>query len=255
MSVATTKSISITRLGEGKRSQTVDEVVAEYALTIFLNDVEVVTLLCTPAELRFLAAGYLYSEGLVRDREDIVEVSLNEAAGTARVATRSGLQPSPRRMVASGGGRGTVSAPAPPRIASDAKITVSGIFDLVARFAEHSDIFKATGGVHSAALCQDGSILVFSEDIGRHNAIDKVFGRCLLEGIMTEGRVLVTSGRVSSEILLKVARWRIPILISKSAATDAAVRLAETAGITLVGFVRGKKANVYAHGGRVDYNG
>lgn len=256
MSIEPTERIPVTRLAEGRSFRLEEEVVAEYALTIFLNGTEAVTLLCTPAELKHLAAGHLFSEGLVADREDISDISLDEAKGIARITTRSGLRPSSRRQVTSSGGRGgfaPVNSLEPVR--SDIKISTAGIFALVESFTAGSVIFKATGGVHSAALCADGNMLVFSEDIGRHNAIDKVFGRCLLEGIGTEGRVLVTSGRVSSEILLKVARRRIPILISKSAATGAAVRLAGEAGITLVGFVRGKKANIYANGGRVTGDG
>jgi FdhD protein len=122
---------------------------------------------------------------------------------------------------------------------------------MVKDFQERSDVFKATGGVHSAALCDTNSILLFTEDIGRHNAIDKIFGGCLLEDIPLNDRAMMTSGRVSSEILLKVARRNIPILISKSAPTDVAVKLADNWGITLVGFVRGTKMNVYANSQRV----
>jgi FdhD protein len=112
-------------------------------------------------------------------------------------------------------------------------------------------VFKATGGVHSAALCEAKSILVFSEDIGRHNAIDKIFGECILKDIPTEGCLIITSGRVSSEILLKVARRNIPLLISKSAPTNLGVRLADDLGITLVGFARGRRMNIYTNGWRI----
>jgi FdhD protein len=105
--------------------------------------------------------------------------------------------------------------------------------------------------VHSAALCDTKSILVFSEDIGRHNAIDKVFGECLLKDIPIHDRLLVTSGRVSSEILSKAAKRRIPLLISKSAPTNLGVQLANEVGITLIGFVREKRMNVYTHRWRV----
>ena len=104
-------------------------------------------------------------------------------------------------------------------------------------------------------MCDTESILVFSEDIGRHNAIDKVFGQCLLEDIPTDGRIIITSGRISSEILLKVAKRNIPIIISKSAPTDLGVRLASDLGVTLVGFVRGKRMNVYTNGWRVAVDG
>lgn len=131
------------------------------------------------------------------------------------------------------------------------KMAPSDIFNMVKDFQERSDVFKATGGVHSAALCDTNSILLFTEDIGRHNTIDKIFGSCLLEDISLNERGIITSGRVSSEILLKVTKRNIPILISKSAPTDVAVKLAERWGITLIGFVRGTKMNVYTNSQRV----
>ena len=125
------------------------------------------------------------------------------------------------------------------------------IFNMVEKFISRSKIFKATGGIHGAALCDTKGIIVFSEDIGRHNAIDKVFGECMLRDFSTHDRIIVTSGRISSEIVLKVARTEIPLLISKSAPTDIGVKLADDLGITLVGFVRKRRMNVYTHAHRV----
>jgi len=105
--------------------------------------------------------------------------------------------------------------------------------------------------VHAAALCSTKGILAFSEDIGRHNAIDKVFGECLLTDILMDDCMIITSGRVPSEILLKVARGKIPIIISMAAPTSLGVRLADDFGITLIGFVRGKRMNVYTNRWRV----
>jgi FdhD protein len=98
---------------------------------------------------------------------------------------------------------------------------------------------------------EDGNILIFSEDIGRHNAIDKIFGKCLLEGIQADDRMIITSGRVSSEILLKAAKREIPIIISRSAPTNLAVKLADKLGITLIGFARGRRINIYTNDWRV----
>lgn len=105
--------------------------------------------------------------------------------------------------------------------------------------------------MHSAALCEGGKIIVFFEDIGRHNAIDKIFGCCLLDDLPTKDRIIVTSGRVSSEILQKIAKRGIPIVVSISAPTDLGVKIAEKLGITLIGLVRGGKMNVYCHESRV----
>jgi FdhD protein len=131
------------------------------------------------------------------------------------------------------------------------KISAREVFALAKEFQHRSQVFRATGGVHSAALCDAKDILIFSEDIGRHNAIDKIFGECILEDIPTDDRIVITSGRVSSEVLLKTTKRNIPIVISKSAPTDLAVDLAVDLGITLIGFARGRRMNVYADGWRV----
>ena len=131
------------------------------------------------------------------------------------------------------------------------QVSVGEILALTRDFQHRSETYRATGGVHSAAMCDTKNVLVFSEDIGRHNAMDKVFGECLLKDITTDDRLVITSGRISSEILLKVARRNIPVLISKSAPTNLGVKMANELGITLVGFVRGKRANVYTNTWRI----
>jgi len=133
-------------------------------------------------------------------------------------------------------------------------ISTSEILALVRESRHRSSIYRMTGGVHSAALCDRKHILVFADDIGRHNAIDKIFGQCLLENIPIGENIILTSGRISSEILLKVAKRKIPMIISKSAPTDLGVRLAEDLGITLIGFARGRRMNVYAHDRRMVTN-
>jgi FdhD protein len=130
-------------------------------------------------------------------------------------------------------------------------VTPSQVFALTEEFIHTSTVFERTGGVHSAALCDTSSILIFHEDIGRHNAIDKIFGQCLLQGISVDERMIITSGRVSSEIVYKVAKGEVPILISKSAPTDRGVALADGLGITLIGFVRDNKMNVYTNRWRI----
>ena len=135
------------------------------------------------------------------------------------------------------------------------EVPAQDVFTLAGEFQHRSHVFRTTGGVHSAALCDTKSILLFSEDIGRHNAIDKIFGECLLQDIPTDDRLIITSGRISSEILLKVAKRNIPILISRSAPTDLGVKLADDLGITLLGFVRGKRMNAYTNDWRIVSDG
>jgi FdhD protein len=136
-------------------------------------------------------------------------------------------------------------------VESNTRISASQIFSLMREFQHRSEVFKNTGGVHSAALSDGERLLIFAEDIGRHNAIDKIFGECLWENTPTEDRAIITSGRISSEILFKAVKRGVPIIISRSAPTDLAVRTAQDLGITLVGFVRARKMNIYANNWRI----
>ena len=247
-----TAKLSILRVTEQLKSEVEDIVVREFPLTIVLNDHELVTLLCSPTSLEYLAAGFLLSEGLIEGKDDIKTILVDDQRGVARIETDKAVDVSLRRVLTSGGGRVVASFSAQKVSAEpQTKLSASGVLSLMDDFVQRSKIFKTTGGVHSAALCDTNGILVFGEDIGRHNAIDKIFGECLLKDIATDNRLVITSGRVSSEILLKVAKRNIPILISKSAPTDLGVKLANDLGVTLVGFARGKRMNVYANSWRV----
>lgn len=250
--------IPIFRLTESTRGDDEDAVAVEFNLSIVLNGQELVTLLCSPEKLEFLAVGFLCSEGLITTKEDIRDMALDKEKGMIAITTRAPGQSAGNilsgRLIGSSGGKGVSrNRDLQHGVRNNYPMTLSfhEVFTLMGDFIQGSDVYKATGGVHSAALCTSRKIILFSDDIGRHNAIDKIFGECLLMDIPIENRILVTSGRVSSEIVLKVAKRNIPILISKSAPTNVGVTLADDLGITLIGFVRGKKMNVYSHAWRM----
>lgn len=255
-----TEKLSILKITEESSERIEDVVVRETPLTIILNNQELVTLLCTPKNQDYLAIGFLASEGLLESKADIKQLAVDEVRGIVRVETTEEKTMANellfKRLITSGCGRGASFYTAADvqnrtKIESKTEITGDEVASLVRDFQHHSELYRSTGGVHSAALCDTKSILVFNEDIGRHNAVDKIFGECLMKGIPTEGRIIVTSGRISSEILLKVARGNIPIIISKSAPTDLGVKMANELGITLLGFARGKRVNVYTNDWRV----
>ncbi len=253
------ETVSVVRLEGGSSSVIEERLVREAPLTIILNDRELVTLLCSPTGARELAVGFLASEGLVAGQGDLKRVIVDDARGVVRIETyddRSGTNEIFKRFISSGCGRGATfysaaDASAINKVTSRARFSSEQISGLFAEFQRRSELFRSTGGVHSAALCDAGEIVAFAEDIGRHNAVDKVFGRCLLESLALEDKMVLTSGRVSSEILLKVARRGIPVLASRSAPTDLGVRLARDLGVTLAGFVRGKRMNIYANEWRI----
>ncbi len=257
--LTTRKEITVIR--EGERIVTGDEVVVETPLTIYLNGEELVTLLCTPDKMESLAIGFLRSEGLLTSLDDVVGLRLREDGGAVEVElnNKSVLAEKlyGRRTITSGCGKGTVFFSALDALRSrpvsgdTVSLTAGEIRSLMGELQERAALFKATGGVHSAALADDRKILLFCEDIGRHNAVDKIIGECLQQGISMDDKVLVCSGRLSSEILLKAAKIQLPLLISRAAPTTLSIELAESLNITLVGFVRGRRMNIYTHPHRV----
>jgi FdhD protein len=252
--------VAIYRIDRDSKQAGEDIVVKELPLTILLNGRELVTLLCSPANLKYLAIGFLLSEGLLHSRNDIKSIIDDEQRGVVRVETVTDLNGEEeqvfKRIITPGCGRGAAfysaaDAAGMNGVKSDLQVTGAEILGLMNQFQHRSETYRSTGGVHSAALCDNNILNVFSEDIGRHNAIDKIFGQCLWEGISTNNQIILTSGRISSEIVIKIARNNVPILASKSAPTNTAVKLADLLGITLIGFVRGTRMNVYSHHQRI----
>jgi len=254
-----TLRIQITRFTRGESSTIEDEVVRERALTIILNGEELVTLLCSPGEFDYLAAGYLASEDIISSTADIKNLLVNESTAVVRIDTVSAVQTGQpfKRVISSGCGRGAalysaadVSSLKP--VTSKLSVLPAQVYELIRDFQHNSELFKETGGVHSAAIAGPNSIEFFTEDIGRHNAVDRLFGRALLEKLDFSNKMLLTSGRISSEIVSKVARRNIGLLVSRSAPTSSALELSERLNITLIGFVRGERMNVYTHPNRIE---
>jgi len=161
-----------------------------------------------------------------------------------------------KRLYTSGCGRGVIFYNAldlmhRQKITSNFKVSSEKLISLMNSFQKKSITFRETGGVHSAALSDGNNILVFKEDIGRHNALDKTIGEALMKGLNMEGLIVLTAGRISTEIISKVAKTQAAFLISRSAPTDQAVKLARELNLTLIGFVRGRRMNIYTAKERV----
>jgi len=256
-----TKDVEVLRIDREGSGTRMERTAREFPLTIMLNGEQLVTVLCSPGDLEALAVGFLYSEGMIRTKEEITGLTLDGELGIVRIRTAEDKTQDGKlfmkRVLTTGCGRGMAfysyaDLERKKKILSDLRVTPAEVLALSRRFQGNSELYRVTHGVHSAALCDTREILVFAEDIGRHNAVDKVLGRCLREKIAVTDRILMTSGRISSEILFKAAGSNIPVLISKSAPTDMGVELARELGITLIGFVRGGGMNVYAGEERVD---
>lgn len=247
------ESFTITRI-KGKNKEIVKDATAEEVpFTLVIGDKELVTLLCSPSDLRDLVRGFLFTSGLIKNSDEIKKIVINDTRWVAyvEIAENKNSDLMFKRLYTSGCGRGTLFYNVNDimyrrKIVSNFKIEGARINTLMTDFQKKSDVYLKTGGVHSALAADEKSILVFREDIGRHNAIDKVIGHMMLKDDSFNNKILVTSGRVSSEVLFKVRKCSIPIVISRSAPTNQAVRLSREMGITLVCFARGNKMNVYS---------
>jgi len=242
------EKFSVIKVTGKRKSKIEDIVVTEAQLTIVVNNQKLITLPCSPNDLEFLAIGFLFSKGILKGKEEITKVTLDDSKCIVWVETEKDNHLKPLSLSAV---YNAANSKAQPIVESRISVAFCDIVSLIEEFQRRSEIFISTGGVHSVALCEKKDIVAFKEDISRNNALDKLFGECILKDIPTEERMVVTSCRISSEILCKVAKRNIPILISKSAPTNLAVRLAAEVGITLIGFVRAKRMNVYANDWRV----
>lgn len=235
-----------------------DPVVIETQMTIVVNGSEVVVLACSPAHLEELAVGYLVSEGLLGQGQQIDSLQL---ASNHTVLIEANIvwerADNKIREVNTCMGKGLVSsAIIPPAIRAVPRpkclFKAQDLLSVIEKLNTTSETFRLTGGVHSAGLGQGATLMVRYEDIGRHNAVDKVFGYAFLQGLPMEDKYLVLSGRIAGEILMKAARSGVSLILSRSAPTLLTVELAEALGITIVGFARGERFNVYTHWDRIE---
>ncbi|KMK76953.1 formate dehydrogenase accessory sulfurtransferase FdhD [Alkalihalobacillus pseudalcaliphilus] len=237
-----------------------DEIVVEFPLTIMINGEEFATMVCSPYHLEELVIGFLASEGVIRFRKDIKDMKIDASQGFAHIQLHQekiiSQQTFSKRFIGSCCGKSRQfyfqnDVRTAKTSTSKTKLTAQQCINLMTTMQEESTVFKQTGGVHNAALCTSEDLIVSRTDIGRHNALDKLFGYSLLNQIPIRDKVLVFSGRISSEILTKAAKIGVGIVLSKSAPTDLAIQLANDLNITAVGFIRNGSFNVYSHPERI----
>lgn len=249
--------VEIVRIDMSKKnSQIVKDFVAEEKpLYIFLNRTHLATILCTPESLKELAIGHLISEGILKSIEEIEEISLEEAVCRIKLTKDVDLDKRLRllktysRIITSVCGSRMPYKPLYKihKIRSSLRIRAETVHDTVNQLNFIAGIFRKTGGVHAAAIAKkDGSIIASAEDVGRHNAVDKVIGMSLMTGINLRECFLVLSGRLSGDVVTKAARVGMPLIASLAAAIDTGIITARDVRLTLVGFARGKRLNVYS---------
>lgn len=252
----------IIRYEKGVFIEKEDRVVVEQPATIKINGKEFITIVCSPEHLAEMAIGFVVSERIIPNFKNIQDIQVDEKNGTVHITAEKVYpffeQLQNKRFISSCCGmsrQGFVFAHdamiAKKMTEVRVTLTPENCFQLMADMGDSAEMFKQTGGVHNATLCNANGIIVSRMDIGRHNALDKIYGYCLMNHIDVRDKVIVFSGRISSEILLKVAKIGCEIVLSKSAPTELALTLADDLGITTVGFIRGSSFNLYTHPERI----
>jgi len=232
----------------------------EYPITLVVNGYEVAVFQLTNQDLEDWAYGYLFSEGLIEHREDIQSLQIEPDFGAIRVVLGNGIDTekmlSKKKHYTAGCGRGVTffsmtDVKTFNKIQSNQTYRLSHLLKLRAQFAKNSPLYLETGGMHGACIVNETGEMTIREDIGRHNAVDKVIGHAVRQGLDPKSLVLLTTGRVSYEMLSKAAKFGFSMIGSRTAATKQAVQLAKFLNMELVGYLRGKMAIVYTSKGRI----
>lgn len=259
-------NISFLRIDSGTLLPKKDFVATEEPLHIFINRKHYVTLLCSPINKHELAVGHLVSEGLIKSPDEIKEIKMLKN-GKCKVSLKPGVDVQARfktslpfsRLILSACGSPTYWPLSKltdrikiPKVKSQLLFDAKTISEATHRLNKLPSTFRITGGVHVAALySHNGTLIGYAEDVGRHNAVDKVIGRVLLEKRDLHESFLSSTGRLTGDIVLKAARLQIPLVSSLASAVSSGVEIANVTGITLIGFVRGRRMNIYTHPERI----
>ncbi len=254
------KSVVIEKLIENDAQIFEDVTIEEARLNLFLNGEKAISMMTIPKDQDAHAIGFLMSENVISSLEDIKEIKISQDG--LRVDVKANIDEKSlqnlykEKTLVSGCGGGVTGniegSLEIPFNQSSFKVKPETIYSEVKKFYQESELYLLTGCVHKAMIYLLDGTTITAEDIGRHNAIDKVVGKCILKKLDTKKSILFVSGRLSSEMVTKAVMHKIPIVVSRTAPTYLGVQTANKHGLTLIGFARGKRMNIYTHSGRID---
>lgn len=250
------KNLSVQLFKAGERQPVESGVIVELPVSLTVNGEVWLVFMCTPVQLEALAVGFLFNEGILKNMDDLASVRVCPTGENIDVWLNFTVE-NPQSWRRTSGCTGGLTTQDPNQdgqaaLSAGASLPASEINRLVVELFDSQDLYRQFGGVHTSGLSDGRSILVTAEDIGRHNTLDKLAGRCLLEGIPLNQAVLLSTGRISSEMLQKAAHMQVPIVVSRTSPSSLSVELAARWGLTLIGYARRDRFTVYTHAERIE---
>jgi FdhD protein len=247
--------IPIKRFEHGGTVAGDEGIIVEQSVSLTVNGKVWITFMCSPVDIEAMAVGFLYNEKIIHSMDEVADIYVCDHRDNVDVwLTHSVEEPKNWRRTAgcTGGYTAAVLDEVEPVPANHLTLTPEQILGLIRKLFESQDVYRKSGGVHSSALADSDEILFQLEDVGRHNTLDKIAGKIIMEGYNDlTSKIILTTGRISSEMLQKTARMKISIIISRTSPTSMSINLAEKLGITVIGYARGHRFNVYSHPERV----
>ncbi len=238
----------------GKSKMVEGGLIVESPVMLFVNGELWLTFMCTPNSLEALAVGFLYNEGVIDSLDQVADIHICDSGDIIDIWLGHNVE-KPKDWKRTSGCTGGYTAidllSIHPEFNNGMSLESRNVRNLVGRLFESQSLYNKAGGVHTSILTDGDLVTVTAEDVGRHNSLDKIAGKCLLENITVSKKIILTTGRISSDMLQKSARIGAPIVISRTSPTSMSVDLAEKWGITLIGYARRDRFNLYTHPGRI----
>ena len=248
----TDKTLKLRKYESGKQefsNQTLD-VIVEQPVELVVDNELLITFYCSPLELDALALGFLWNEGMISDLSEIKNLSINSDNSRIDISL---LNPTnkPQSLLRTSTGITVMGENEKGLLDKPFTINAENLIQLYDEFSSKQILHKSAGGFHSAALSDGEKINILVEDLGRHNCLDKISGRFILDGSPFNPQIILLSGRISSEMIHKVLKLSAPIIISRTTPTTRAVEIAETNGISIIGYLRGKNFSIFTNPDRI----
>ena len=219
----------------------------EVKLAVYVNSEKFVNILCSPIDVEDLIIGFLYAENIIDNYNDIEKISFDNDKVEVNLNKEFSIPEEKEKTYTSGFGKGVMFQIDGKKVTSKFKINPESIIKLMNEFIDNMEIYKISGAVHASCLADEDKVLVVKEDIGRHNTIDKIAGYCLKNKISTKNKIIFTTGRISTEMLLKSSKMQIPVVVTMKSPTSNTVKVAKELGITVVGKVKNNSFVVFTN--------